>query len=71
MAIPRRPQTVLAVSRGKTSFNITPEAKYRLSTLKASLRLAGVRATESLVIEALLSDADEKVLLSRFKRGME
>lgn len=57
-----------ATPRGKTSFSITADAKFKLTTLKAALRYAGFSATESLIIETLLESIDERDLIAKFKR---
>ena len=46
-----------ALPREKTSFSLSVEAKYKLTTLKAGLRRHGYRATESSIVEALLQGA--------------
>lgn len=58
-----------ALPRGKTSFSLTPDAKYKLTTLKAALRLAGFSITESLIIETLLERTDAKDLMKIMKVG--
>lgn len=55
--------------RGKTSFSLTPDAKYKLTTLKAALRRAGFSATESLIIETLLERTEAKDLMKIMKVG--
>jgi hypothetical protein len=57
-----------ALERSKTSLSLTPDAKYKLTTLKAALRFAGFSATESLILETLLETAEEDDLIKRFKR---
>jgi hypothetical protein len=57
-----------APERSKTSLSLTPDAKYKLTTLKAALRLAGFTATESSIIETLLETTDEGDLIKRLKR---
>ena len=44
--------------RTKTSMSLTPEAKFKLATIKAELRLRGHSVSESEVMEALLKSAD-------------
>lgn len=64
----RAPRRQKAAARGKTSFSITPQAKFKLTTLKAALRYAGFSATESLIIETLLESTDERDLIAKLKR---
>lgn len=39
----------------KVTFMLSPEAKYRLASLKARLRKAGIKETESGIVEWLMS----------------
>jgi hypothetical protein len=52
------------LKRAKTSFSLSPEAKFQLARLKADLRREGYRATESSIVESLIATAnvDESVL---------
>lgn len=45
--------------REKTSFSLTPDAKYRLTSLKADLRRRGHPITESMILETLIERAHE------------
>jgi hypothetical protein len=58
-----------APHRDKTSFSLTPDAKYKLTTLKAALRRAGFSATESRIIEALIERTDARDLMKIMKVG--
>lgn len=42
----------------KTSFSLSPDAKYMLTSLKADLRRRGHAATESAILEALILGAE-------------
>jgi len=57
----RRGKTVKPPSvnteRAKTSISLTPQAKFKLASLKAELRLNGYFVSESDVMEALIMDA--------------
>lgn len=48
----------------KTSFSLSPDAKFKLATLKANLRRRGYPATESGIVEALIerATADEALV---------
>ena len=65
-----KPKTV-DTERTKTSISLIPEAKFKLSTLKAELRLKGFSVSESDVLEALILGADPALMgrLLRAKRG--
>jgi hypothetical protein len=52
------------VDREKTSFSLAADVKYKLSTLKADLRRRGHRATESLIVEALIEKANSDDVLA-------
>jgi hypothetical protein len=52
-----------SVSRGKTSFSLSVDAKFKLATLKADLRRRGLRITESLIVERLIESANSDDLL--------
>jgi hypothetical protein len=52
-----------SVDREKTSFSLAADVKYKLSTLKADLRRRGHRATESLIVEALIEKANSDEVL--------
>jgi len=52
-----------SVDREKTSFSLATDVKYKLSTLKADLRRRGHRATESLIVEALIEKANSDEVL--------
>jgi hypothetical protein len=47
----------------KTSFTLSAESKFKLSTLKAELRRRGHRITESFVVEQLIENASSGDLL--------
>jgi hypothetical protein len=53
--------------RAKTSISLTPQAKYKLATLKAELRLKGLSVSESDVMEALIVNADAGTLARLLK----
>lgn len=53
-----------STDREKTSFNLSVEAKFKLTTLKADLRRRGHRITESLVVEALIEKANSDEVLA-------
>jgi len=46
------------IERTKTSISLLPEAKYRLSTLKAELRRKGQAVSESEILESLILHTD-------------
>jgi hypothetical protein len=47
-----------APKREKTSFALSSDAKFKLTSLKADLRRRGHAATESAILEALIFRAD-------------
>jgi hypothetical protein len=51
------------VDREKTSFSLSVNAKFKVATLKADLRRRGHRATESLIVEALIEKANSDEVL--------
>lgn len=53
----------------KTTFLLTVDAKYRLSTLKAELRKAGHAATEAGIVELLIESADAKSLAAAYRKA--
>lgn len=63
-----KPKTV-ETGRTKTSISLTPEAKFKLSTLKAELRLKGHSVSESEVMEALLGATDAGAMARLLRRG--
>lgn len=60
--VTRRAKTVkprsVNTDRTKTSISLTPQAKYKLASLKAELRLKGHSVSESDVMEALIMETD-------------
>lgn len=52
----------------KASYDFTPEAKHKLSTLRADLRYAGVKATETGILEVLIAGAKPDGALERAYR---
>jgi hypothetical protein len=52
------------VDREKTSFSLSVNAKFKVATLKADLRRRGHRATESLIVEALIEKANSDDVLA-------
>lgn len=65
----KRTRSAQTRKRDKTSFSLTPDAKYKLTTMKAALRRAGFSATESLIVEALLEHTDASDLMKLLKVG--
>ncbi len=63
MAESKREQTV------KATFEITANAKFQLSTLKAQLRLAGHNASEASIVEHLIKGASVDELASEYSRA--
>jgi hypothetical protein len=53
----------------KCTFEITPSAKYRLSSLKARLRREGYAVTESSLLERLLAPSSISALETELKRN--
>ena len=52
----------------KVAYDLSIEAKHKLATLKADLRLKGIPATETGVLEVLLDRAEVRTLASQYKR---
>jgi len=48
----------LAKRSARATFDLTPEAKHKLATMKNDLRLIGLRATERSIILALIGSAN-------------
>lgn len=63
----KAPSRSKPMERSKTSFSISPDAKYKLTTLKAALRREGFSATESSIIEALLEQTSAPGLMKIMK----
>ena len=58
---------MVATGKTKSTYDIAIKAKQRLSILKANLRALGLGASESSILEALIEDADERLLAKRFR----
>ena len=58
MAAERVKPKSVSTERTKTSVSLAPRAKFKLSTLKAELRMKGHDATESSILEALILNSD-------------
>jgi hypothetical protein len=56
-----KPRSV-STERAKTSISLSPQAKFKLASLKAELRLKGYSISESDVMEALIMDTDVSAL---------
>ena len=52
----------------KVAYDLNIEAKHKLMLLKADLRLAGVSATETGILELLIAQTDVKRLLTAYRR---
>lgn len=46
----------------KSTFELSAEAKHRLATLKADLRMRGIPATEAAIVEALILAAKDETV---------
>ena len=56
----------------KATFDLSPEARYNLTRLKAELRYKGVPATETGILEVLLNDADaDDRMIRAYRRYLE
>ncbi len=53
----------------KATFEITTNAKFHLSTLKAQLRLAGHNASEASIVEHLIKGASLGELASEYTKA--
>lgn len=52
----------------KATFQLSVDAKHRLSMLKADLRKSGHPATETSIVELLIQGADAKALATAYRR---
>jgi len=64
-----KPKSVTTDSRTKTSVSLAPKAKFKLSTLKAELRMRGHSATESSILEALILNTDASTVARLLRAG--
>ncbi len=52
----------------KVAYDLAPEAKHTLAVLKADLRLKGIAATETGILEVLIGLADVRRLAAEYRR---
>jgi hypothetical protein len=52
----------------KVAFDFDPKLKHRLSMLKADLRLRGIAATETGILEVLVSEVKAESLARAYRR---
>ena len=55
----------------KVAYDIDSEIKFKLATLKAELRRRGIAATETGILEVLVSEAKSETLARSYKRYLE
>jgi hypothetical protein len=55
----------------KISLDLDPHLKHKLGVLKADLRLQGLPATETLIIELLLSEAKTSTIARLLRRHLD
>jgi hypothetical protein len=55
----------------KTAYDFDPAIKHRLATLKADLRLKGIAATETGILELLVSEAKLESLARLYRRYLD
>lgn len=55
----------------KVGFDFDPEVKYRLATLKAELRRRDIAATETGILEVLVTEAKLETLARLYKRYLD
>ncbi len=55
----------------KVAFDFDPEVKYKLTILKAELRRKGIAATETGILEALVSEVKLDSLARAYRRYLD
>ena len=54
----------------KVAYDLDPRAKHKLSVLKADLRLKGIPATETRILEVLIEAADPSRLATLYRKHL-
>jgi len=63
----RKPAKALKESKGRSTIYLAADSKRRLAYMKADLRAAGIAASESKIVDALISHSDADQLAKWLK----
>lgn len=55
------------MAKVKATFELDPQVKLKLATMKAELRAKGIPATEAAIVEALIDEANPKKVPAMMK----